>query len=169
MNNLQNHLQSLYQGMEKAIFHYQGLIEEMKKESEYLKQGSHESLIKSANSIEIHTTEIQKVNALTGRAIEEILSFLGREDVEKSISGLMSVLPPEDYRKLKAYQRMLGSLKERVKQINEWNKSFIQESLNYWKDLVSSLIFPLDDSPVYIPNGHKKPLTNQPYALNWKV
>jgi hypothetical protein len=53
--------------------------------------------------------------------------------------------------------------------INERNKNYIQESLNYWKDLVSLLTEPLAESPVYVQNGKKSVSGSLPCTLNRKV
>jgi hypothetical protein len=56
-----------------------------------------------------------------------------------------------------------------VGRINERNKNYIQESMNYWKDLVSLLTEPLAESPVYVQNGRKSVSGSLPRTLNRKV
>ena len=74
MKELRDHLNLLYQLMDQEISHYSLLIQEMKKESECLRQGSTESLIHIVHSIEHHTETIHGLRETIQETIGKILS-----------------------------------------------------------------------------------------------
>ena len=161
-------LKELFQQMEEEILYYHLLAEEMKKESEYLRKGSMNSLMESLQFLEIHTTEIRKIHESIHISIEKILSTMEGKEGKNDLSGLLPLLPPQDSQRIKDYQRSLGALKKRIAQINARNKTFIQESMAYLRDLFSLLTQPAAESPLYIQNG-KTQFSTLPISLNRKV
>jgi hypothetical protein len=162
-------LKALYDLLEEEIFQYHLLAEELKKESEHLRQGSTDSLAGSLHSLEIHTAAIRKVHGSIQETVEKALTFLSPGEKEKNLSRLLPVLPPEDAGRIKSYQKTLEREKIWMARINERNKNYIKESLNYWKDLISLLTEPLAESPVYVQNGKKSVSNCLPHSLNRKV
>jgi hypothetical protein len=162
-------LKGLYDLLEEEIFQYHLLVEELKKESEHLRRGSVDSLTESLNSLEIHASAIRKVQESIQKTVEKVLAFLSPGEEERNLSRLLAVLPPEDAGRIKSCQKALERMKIWMARINERNKNYIQESLNYWKDLVSLLAEPLAESPVYAQNGKKSVSGSLPCTLNRKV
>lgn len=162
-------LKDLYDLLEEEIFQYHLLVEELKKESEHLRRGSVDSLTESLHSLEIHTASIRKVHESIQKAVEKALALLSPGEEERNLSRLLAVLPPEDAGRIKSCQKALERMKIWMARINERNKNYIQESLNYWKDLVSLLTEPLAESPVYAQNGKKSVSGSLPCTLNRKV
>ena len=162
-------LEELYRQMEQEILHYHLLVEEMKKESEYLKKGSTNSLLESLRSIENHTTELQKIHESIQKSIEKILGPREGKEERRELSSLLFLLPPKDSQRIKDYLRTLGSLKKWITQINARNKAFIQESLAYWKDLFFLLAGVPAESPVYFQNGKTQSSTHPPISLSREV
>lgn len=162
-------LKGLYDLLEEEILQYQLLVEELKKESEHLRRGSVDSLTESLHSLEIHASAIRKVHESIQKAVEKALAFLSPGEEERNLSRLLAVLPPEDAGRIKSCQKALERMKIWMARINERNKNYIQESLNYWKDLVSLLTEPLAESPVYVQNGKKSVSGSLPCTLNRKV
>ncbi len=162
-------LKELYQQMEEEILSYQLLAEEMKKESEYLRKGSMNSLMESLHLLEIHTTEIRKIHESIQKNIEKILGPTEGKEAKNNLDSLLALLPSQDSQRIKDYQRTLGGLKRWITQINTRNKTFVRESLTYWRDLFSLLTQPLGESPVYIQNGKTQSSTHLPISLNRKV
>jgi hypothetical protein len=160
-------LKGLYDLLEEEIFHYHLLVEELKKESEHLRRGSVDSLTESLQSLEIHAAAIRKVHESIQKTVG--LALLSPGEAERGLSRLLAVLPPEDGGPIKSYQNTLGRMKIRMARINERNKNYIKESMNYWKDLVSLLAEPLAESPVYVQNGKKSVSASLPRTLNRKV
>ena len=162
-------LKGLYDLLEEEIFHYHLLVEELKKESEHLRRGSVDSLTESLQSLEIHAAAIRKVHESIQKTVGKTLALLSPGEAERGLSRLLAVLPPEDGGPIKSYQNTLDRMKIRMARINERNKSYIKESMNYWKDLVSLLAEPLAESPVYVQNGKKSVPASLPRTLNRKV
>lgn len=162
-------LKDLYDLLEEEIFQYHLLVEELKKESGHLRRGSVDSLTESLHSLEIHAAAIRKVHESIQKMVGKALAFLSPGEEERNLSRLLAVLPPEDAGRIKSYQKALERMKIWMARINERNKNYIQESLNYWKDLVSLLTEPLAESPVYVQNGKKSVSGSLPCTLNRKV
>ena len=162
-------LKDLYDLLEEEIFQYHLLVEELKKESGHLRRGSVDSLTESLHSLEIHAAAIRKVHESIQKMVGKALAFLSPGEEERNLSRLLAVLPPEDAGRIKSYQKALERMKIWMARINERNKNYIQESLNYWKDLVSLLTEPLAELTVYVQNGKKSVSTSLPCTLNRKV
>jgi len=162
-------LKDLYDLLEEEIFQYHLLVEELKKESEHLRRGSVDSLTESLYSLEIHAAAIHKVHDSIQKTVGKVLAFLSPGEEKRNLSRLLAALPPEDAGRIKSYQNTLDRMKTWVGRINERNKNYIQESMNYWKDLVSLLTEPLAESPVYVQNGKKSVSGSLPCTLNRKV
>jgi hypothetical protein len=162
-------LKDLYDLLEEEIFQYHLLVEELKKESEHLRRGSVDSLAESLQFLEIHASTIRKVHESIQKTVAKALATLNPGEEERSLPHLLAVLPPEDATRIKSYQKTLDRMKTWVARINERNKNHIQESMNYWKDLVSLLTEPMAESAVYIQNGKKSVSGSLPCTLNRKV
>jgi hypothetical protein len=172
MRDLENDLNELYQLLEQEISRYQQLIEVLKKESEYLREDSTDSLMKTVKEIEYHTEMILSLEDTIKKWIGKILSRFGKEEVEQTFSALLLVLPSSYHRQISSYQRTLSRLKGWVKQINDRNKAFIREYLTFWADLVSMLINPVVESQSYLYHGsigNRKSFAPLPIALNREV
>jgi hypothetical protein len=162
-------LKGLYDLLEEEIFHYHLLVEELKKESEHLRRGSVDSLTESLQSLEIHAATIRKIHESIQKTVGKTLALLSPGEAERGLSRLLVVLPPQDAAPIKSYQNTVDGLKIRMARINERNKTYIKESMNYWKDLVTLLTEPLAESPVYVQNGKKSVSGSLPRTLNRKV
>jgi hypothetical protein len=162
-------LKELYSWMEEEILQYHLLGEELKKQSESLRKGSTEALIESLQSLEILTAAIRKIYESIPKTVDKIWTALAPHEGKKSLSSLLAILPAVDSQKIESYQKTLEKLKKWSERINERNKSYIQESLSYWKELISLLATPLADSPIYLQKGFKSSPVPRPYSLNRKV
>jgi hypothetical protein len=162
-------LKGLYDLLEEEIFQYHLLGEELKKESEHLRRGSTESLTESLHSLEIHAAAVRKVHDSIQKTVAKALAVLSPGEEERDLPRLLAVLPPEDAVRIKSYQNTLDRMKTWVARINARNRNYIQESMNYWKDLVSFLTEALAEAPVYVHNGKKSVSAYLPRTLNRKV
>jgi len=165
----EEHLDSLYQLLEDEIFHLHLLAGEVKKESEYLKKGSLESLMEPLYSLEVHTAALRKIQESIQKAIGRILELRQRPENEKTLSGLITALPSQESRKIRGYQSTLTKLKTWISRMNGQNQSFLKESLAYGQDLLSLLTGSFVESPLYVQNGQKKSSVPLPHSLNRKV
>ena len=169
MNPLEDELNTLYPLIDQEILAYDQLIEEMTRESEYLRQGSTESLMKTVKGIEHYVEKILGIESSVQKTIAKILNTLGRGEMGQTLTNILSLLPQHYRPKVEAYRKKLVRQKDWIRQINEGNKSFIQEYLGILKELTSSLIQPAIESPGYLRTGHQRALSCLPYALNREV
>lgn len=166
---MESQIQAVARLLEEEILHYEKLVAALKKEADYLRQGSPEDLLKSVKAVSEHTEAISQIHQDVRRKVEKILNSAGDEKLEKPLRDLMLLLPPPEVQRLQRYQGTLDKLKNWVMQINSRNKAFIQESLAHWKDLFSLLNPAQAASPVYVPNGKKNPSRQLPVSLDRKV
>jgi hypothetical protein len=169
MQRLRDHLNVLYQLMDQEISLYSLLIQEMKKESECLRQGSTESLIHIVHSIEHHTETIHGLRKAIQETIGEILTSEGRGQAEKTLSSLSIILPSADRKRITLYQSTLTKLRAWASQVNDLNKAFVNDILAHVRDLIVLLTHPGGESSGYIQNGKRGQTAPLPYALNREV
>jgi hypothetical protein len=169
MSDLEKDLTGLYQLLEQEILSYQQLIEVLKKESECLRMNSTDTLMKIVKEIEYHTEMILNLEDTIKKWIGKILSHFGKEEAEQTFSALLSVLPPSYHGQINSYQRTLSRLKGWINQINQKNKSFIQDYLIFLTDLISSLVHPVAEPPAYLRTGHQPSLAHHSVVLYREV
>jgi hypothetical protein len=155
--------------MGEEISYYEKLVEELKKEADFLKRPSPEDLLACVKEIARHTEAIERIHQSVRKKIEEILKSAGPERTERTMTGLMAFLPTEDSRKMQKYLSTLAKFKKWVMEINARNKAHIQNSLTYWQDLFSLLTSSASAAPVYVQGGKKRPIAQQPLTLDRKV
>jgi len=169
MDELRDRLNVLYQLMDQEISNYSLLIQEMKKESECLRQGSTESLIHIVHSIECHTETIRGLRSTIQETIGEILRAEGRGQARKTLSSLCTFLPTPDRKRIRLYQSTLTKLRAWAGQVNDLNKAFVDDILAHLRDLITLLIHPEGESSGYIRNGKRGQTAPLPYSLNKEV
>jgi hypothetical protein len=162
-------LEDLYRRLEEEILHYHLLGEELKKESEILRRGSAEDLTESLRSVEMHVEEIHRAHESISKAIDEMVSSLGPEETEGNLGTLLTLLPAKERQRIRSYERTMAGLKKWTFQVNARNRTYIQDSLACWKDLVSLLTLPLSGPPMYVQNGTQPSSSPQPFSLNRRV
>ncbi len=155
--------------MEEEIQHHQKLLEEIRKEATYIKENSVEGLLQSVRAIGERTKRIVTIQRNMQQRIKEILVSSGMDPDSDSLKSFLSLIPPADGRKMRIYQNSLERLKKWILEINHRNRSFIQDSLSYWKDLFSVATGLRQQSLTYVQNGQKKIPFCQPLSLDRKV
>lgn len=169
MEDLKDQLNLLYQLMDQEISHYHLLIQTMKKESECLRQGATEPLIRILRSINHHTETIHGLRETIQETLGNILNTSGRGETEKTLSSLCAFLPSSDRKRIKLYQGTLTKLQAWAAQVNDLNKAIVQEALAHLRGLISLLIGPAEEPPGYIQNGRRGQTAPLPYSLNREV
>ncbi len=141
--------------MAEEIRQYNLLIEELKEEGKELRQNSVESLTKSINKIEEQRRILAALHEAVGKELKRATNSLElREEI------LARSLPGQIYQKWQRHQREIARLKERARQLNLQNKTFIQKVLSYWKE-IRQLIANSGNNASYIwanSNQETKPL-----------
>ena len=167
---MESQIQAVANLLEEEISHYEKLAAALKKEAEYLRQGSPEDLLQSVKTVSGHVDSIHQIHREAREKIEKLLQAAGNEKLERTLADLIHLLPSREAQRLRNHQGTLEKLKSWVMQINSRNKAFIQESLAHWRDLFS-LLNPAANAaaPVYVPNGKRKPSNQLPVSLDRKV
>ena len=161
-------LNRLFHLLDQEISSYQQLVRNLKQESECLRKGSTDALIQTVRGMDSTREGILEVQSRIREAVLQILPNSGEES-EDPLSRLLSRLPPPDHRKIRAYQKNLLQLKEWAKQINDLNRSYVQESLHYLREFVSLLTQPVSEVKGYLQNGRQSSLMSHSWALNKEV
>jgi hypothetical protein len=168
MAYLEDEVNALSQLMDEEISIYHLLIEDLKRESECLRGGAIDSLVEVVKAIEQHTDALRRLHPSIQSSIERAFEALEKDEKEKTLSRLVSILPPVYQGKVKSNQKILLQLHERVKRTNQKNRTFIEEHLILLRHLTSFLINPVPDPPCY-PQTGRRPPTVAAYALNREV
>lgn len=166
---MESQIQAVARLLEEEISHYEKLAAALKKEADYLRQGSPEDLLKSVKVVSEHAEAISQIHQDVRKRVEKILNSVGDEKLEMSLRDLLRLLPRQEAQRLQTYPGVLDNLKSWVMQINSRNKAFIQASLDFGKDLFSLLNPGNEASPVYVPQGKRNPSRQLPVSLDRKV
>lgn len=166
---MEKDLRALYLMLEEEIQRHQMLLDEIRRESVYIRENSVETLLQSVHAIGEHTKAIGAIRQNIRQKVKEISVSSGMTPDPSSPKGLSSLLPHADARKIRTYESSLERLKKWILEANQRNKSFIRDSLAYWKDLFDLAIGARQQSPVYVPNGQKKAPVYQSISLDRKV
>lgn len=169
MAPLEDEVNTLSQLMDQEIASYHLIIDELKEEAECLRTGATDSLVKVVERIEDHTETLRRLQTLIQASIGRTFEFLGKDVQERTLSHLAANLPPVYRTKIKSYQHRLTQLQEWVSKMNDGNKTFIREHLNFLADLTSWLIHPVIETPRYAKTGHPSPVVPLSYAFNREV
>lgn len=155
---------------DEEIRQYNELIQDLKKESEYLREGLTEPLMKVIQSIEEHVRCIEDIEKkISDQVAEALPAIRGTEMVGKrGLSILFPLLPQEEQIRIEHYQKQLAQIKERVRRINERNKWFAGEYLALLSDMISLIVNPSPDTICYGQKGLKS-VGSSSLALNREV
>lgn len=148
--------------MDEEIRQFNLLIEEIKEEAKYLRQDAVEPLLKSINKIDKQREILLKINEAMREKIKMTVN-----SSELKEDTLARLLPRQTYQKWQRHQREVTELKERVQQLNQQNKTFIQEILRYWKEIMG-LITTSGNNLSYTGAKGSNQKTN-PFFLNQRV
>ena len=147
-------LNRLWDLLDQEIVAYQVLLQDLKRESECLRQDDALTLPSLLQTKAIHIERIHEI----GESVHETLSDLlaGRHSsFPQTIFDFLSRLSISQANRFRSYQKQVSRLREQVFRINGQNKRFIEEILNYLKGLVSLLVSPALEDPVYLKDGRK--------------
>lgn len=148
--------------MDEEIRQYNLLIEEIKEEAKYLRQDAVESLLKAIAKIDKLREILMKIN----EAMREKLKMAANSSALTE-DTLARSLPSQFYQKWQRHQREVSKLKERVQQLNQQNKAFIEEILGYWKEIMG-LITTSGNNLSYTMAKESNQKTS-PFFLNQRV
>jgi flagellar biosynthesis/type III secretory pathway chaperone len=169
MSSLENEIRTLSQLMDQEVEGYHLIIDALNKEAECLKKGEVDFLLKVVKTIEDDTTILHRLQPPIEASLQRVFDALGKDVEKRSLSRLVNDLPPEHRARMRSYQHTLADLQERVRQMNEKNKTFIREHVTFLSTLTSLMIRPLVENPCYPKTGRGCPAVSLPYTLNREV
>lgn len=155
---------SLYQLLNEEIKQYQGLIQNLKEEARYLREGQVEPLIKAVRSVEERVDQIWGIEEKLKELLKRIRLNNSEQGGSLSFPEIDSTVSKEDLIKLKELQIKLNQSKEIVKRVNESNKRFAHEYLSILSEIISSMISPNQERLLYNRHGGKK--ITHPYVAS---
>ncbi len=168
MTALADQLDTLYRILEEEIAAYTSLQEAVERESDCLRQGSPEALMRVIHEIEEEGATLRAARERTGQIIAEISLALGSGVPGHDLSALASALPGPAQQKIRDHRRELARIQVRIQARNERNKAFAEEWQVCCRELFSILLHPLAGTPAYNRNGWTKSV-QVPCALNRRV
>jgi|GEM_PF-2145189 flagellar biosynthesis/type III secretory pathway chaperone len=127
MTTAAGQLAGLEKLMTEEINQYHALIQEIKEEAKYLRENDLASLMKSVNRMEKQREMLLKIN-------ERI-----REELKKVKETTPLPWSAAIFQRVQKHEKEIMSLKERARQLNLQNKSFLQATLGYWKEILGML------------------------------
>ncbi len=147
--------------MEKEIESYQDILSDLKEEWELLKKNDTLALISLLQVKEQHILAVQKIRGAVDQSFQDVLANWSEANFPRSILEFASRLPASQAQRISQYHQNLGHLKKEIYRLNDQNKRFIQESLNFIRGLFQVLTCPTQGEISYAP-GWKKGSASQP-------
>lgn len=162
-------MEGLLEEMEDEILAYHLLVEELRRQSAYLRERATDSLMESLQTVEILAGDIHKKHEKADKMAEMLLISKGRQIEEKGVAGLLSRVSSSEGGRIREKQITLASLRKRIVMANHRNKEFARESLACCREVFFFLTETMASSPVYIQNGKTQTTSFSPMSLNRKV
>jgi hypothetical protein len=162
-------LDRLFELLEQETSCYRQLILDLKKESECLRSGSTDGLIQAVQEMDLTRERILSLHPRIRTTIGGVLDLPAGEPEDRPLSHLLSLVPPPWSRRINVHRDHLERLKERAKQINERNRSYLHESLGYLKEFVSLLTQSASEPAAYLQDGRRTAPGCSSWSLNREV
>ena len=160
----QNQLDSLCSLMEEEIISYRSVLDDLKQEWEFLKRNDTSSLISLLQIKGIHISRIQELRKSVDQAFAELVVHWVEPNSPKTVFDLAPHVPIPQAKRISHYRSTISRLKQKIHQLNEQNKRFIQENLDFIQGLFSLLTCPAKEETYYAKGGKKE---STPPASSW--
>jgi hypothetical protein len=154
MMNSPDRLTGLMDLLNQEIAAYQSLLQDMRQEWECLKKDDPPALSSILQAKTVHIAHIREIR----ESVDEMLSRLRTDSTSpspKTILDLIPFLSLSQAGQIGRYQEKINGLREQIVRVNERNKHFVQEVLDYLKGLFSLLTSTIQEEPVYLKDGRK--------------
>jgi flagellar biosynthesis/type III secretory pathway chaperone len=152
----QNKLDSLCSLLEEEITSYRSVLEDLKQEWEFLKTNDTSSLISLLQIKGIHISRIQELRKSVDQAFAELVIHWVEPNFPKTVFDLAPHVPIPQAKRIIHYRSTISRLKQKIHQLNEQNKRFIQENLDFIQGLFSLLTCPAKEETYYVKGGRKE-------------
>jgi flagellar biosynthesis/type III secretory pathway chaperone len=160
----QNQLDGLCSLLEEEIASYRRVLEDLKQEWEFLKINDTSSLISLLQSKALHIDKIRELRQAVDQSFEELVIHWAEPNTPRTVFDLTPHVPIAQAKRLTHYKNTISRLKQQIHQLNEQNKRFIQENLEFIRGLFALLTRPAQEETLYIREGRKE---SPPLASSW--
>ena len=152
----QNQLDCLCSLLEEEIASYRSVLEDLKQEWEFLRINDTSSLISLLPLKGIHLSKIQEVRKSVDQAFQELVINWAEPNLPQTVFDLAPYLPNLQGKRITQYHNTISRLKKEILQLNEQNKRFIQENLDFIRGLFSFLTCHPQEEALYAKGGRKE-------------
>lgn len=152
----QNQLDCLCSLLEEEIASYRSVLEDLKQEWEFLRINDTSSLISLLPLKGIHLSRIQEVRKSVDQAFQELVINWAEPNLPQTVFDLAPYLPNLQAKRITHYHNTISRLKQEILQLNEKNKRFIQENLDFIRGLFSLLTCHPQEEALYAKGGRKE-------------
>ena len=150
--------------MEKEIEAYQNILGDLQQEWELIKRNDTLALISLLKTKEQHILTVQRIRGEVDQSFQEVLHNWSEPNFPQSILDLASRLPALQAGRISQYHQILARLKQEICRVNDQNKRFIQESLNFIRGLIQVLTCPAQEETFYAQGWRKE---SSPLPSSW--
>jgi hypothetical protein len=164
MTSPENELGRLYGLLDQEVAAYRLIIEELKNQAECLREGDTDRLLEVVCTMGQQTDVAQEVQKAVGTLIGT--SPPRGNGGGEALDRLAARVSPADRKRVISYGRTLKDLRARISRMNERNKIFVREHLDFFSELTSSLVAP---GTVSYPNVRRPTGPVASFAFNREV
>jgi hypothetical protein len=155
--------------LEEERIGYQRILEDLEKEWGYLKKNDTDSLISLFQAKQDHLLRIQEIRRGVEQTFAELIKEWGEPNRPQTVFDLIAYLPAEQGKAMASYKKFRTGIRWEIEKLNERNKRFVQESLDFIGGLVSLLTGTQSEEPHYAQKGVKRPMPLPPSWVSRKV
>ncbi len=160
----QNQLDGLCSLLEEEIASYRSVLEDLKQEWELLKINDTSSLISLLQIKALHIAKIRELRQAVDQAFEELVIHWAEPKPPQTVFDLTPHVPIPQAKRLTHYKNTISRLQREIHQLNEQNKRFIQDNLDFIHGLFTLLTCPAQEETFYVKGGRKE---SPPLASSW--
>ena len=160
----QRQLDGLCSLLEEEIASYRSVLEDLEQEWEFLKINDTSSLISLLQIKALHITKIQELRQDVDQAFEKLIIDWAEPKPPQTVFDLTPHVPVPQAKRLSHYKNSISRLQQEIHQLNEQNKRFIQENLDFIHGLFALLTCPAQEETFYVKGGRKE---SAPRASSW--
>jgi len=165
----QRQLDGLCSLLEKEIASYRSVLEDLKQEWGFLKTNDTSSLIALLQVKVLHITRIQELRQAVDQAFEKLIIDWAEPKPPQTVFDLTPHVPVPQAKKLTHYKNTISRLQRGIHQLNEQNKRFIQENLDFIRGLFALLTGPSQEETFYVKGGRRESPSLAPSWVSRKV
>ncbi len=160
----QNQLEGLCSLLEEEIASYRSVLEDLKQEWEFLKINDTSSLISLLQTKALHLARIREQRQAVDQAFEKLIIDWAEPKPPQTVFDLTPHVPVPQAKRLTHHKNTISRLQQEIHQLNEQNKRFIQENLDFIRGLFALLTCPTQEETFYVRGGKKE---SPPLASSW--